>query len=301
MSVLCATLIHALILSAVGAWLGMGGKGTGGPMLMALELSGGGNGPGAQVGPSPGTPKASLGESAVRSSATKAAARAPKTAAPTATSQDTKKPSPAPAVSQPRATPAAKIPVRPEPSVKAPPTRIASQEPPAGLPHSDGEPQTARGGDAKLSDASRQDASESAGGLSETASRPGNALHAQGSGPGTPGNGAGGTAGTGGGGDSGAGDKLIRFNSPGGPGIVRMARPRYPREARRMGKEGVVVLKLSLDATGAVHAVEVLRRVGFGMEEASREAVFLSRFRPATFKGRPVACQAILPIHFKLR
>ena len=80
-----------------------------------------------------------------------------------------------------------------------------------------------------------------------------------------------------------------------------MARPRYPREARRMGKEGVVVLKLSLDATGAVHAVEVLRRVGFGMEEASREAVFLSRFRPATFKGRPVACQTILPIHFKLR
>jgi protein TonB len=40
---------------------------------------------------------------------------------------------------------------------------------------------------------------------------------------------------------------------------------------------------------------------GFGMEEGSREAVMLSRFRPATVKGRPVPCQAILPIHFKLR
>ncbi|MGE4441041.1 MAG: TonB family protein [Desulfomicrobium sp.] len=300
MSVLCATLIHALILSAIGSWLGMGGKGTGGPMLMALELSGGGNGPGMQAGASPGTPKASKAESAVPSSDTKAAASAPKTAAPAAKVQDKEKPSPPPTVSQPRPKPVAKIPARPEPSVKTPPTPIAPQEASAGQAPSDADsPQTARGGDAALSDSSGQDASGSAGGLSETASRSGNARRPQGNGSGAPGNGGG--AGTGGGGDSGAGDKLIRFNSPGGPGIVRMARPRYPREARRLGKEGVVVLKLSLDATGAVHEVEVLRGVGFGMEEASREAVFLSRFRPATFKGRPVACQAILPIHFKLR
>jgi protein TonB len=102
-------------------------------------------------------------------------------------------------------------------------------------------------------------------------------------------------------GRSGAGGSLVTFGTPGGPGIVRMAQPRYPREARRLGKEGIVVLKLSLDATGAVHDVEVMRGVGFGLEEASREAVLLSRFRPATLRGRPVACQVILPIHFKLR
>jgi protein TonB len=80
-----------------------------------------------------------------------------------------------------------------------------------------------------------------------------------------------------------------------------MAQPRYPLEARRLKKEGVVVLKLSLDETGAVFDVLVMQSAGFGMDEASREAVLLSRFRPATSKGRPVACLAILPIHFKLR
>ena len=94
---------------------------------------------------------------------------------------------------------------------------------------------------------------------------------------------------------------MAKFGTPGGPGIVRMAQPRYPHEARRLGKEGIVLLKLSLDEAGTVRDVEVLRGVGFGTEEASREAVLLSRFRPATFKGRPVACQVILPIHFRLR
>ncbi|PKN46778.1 MAG: hypothetical protein CVU63_07165 [Deltaproteobacteria bacterium HGW-Deltaproteobacteria-20] len=107
-----------------------------------------------------------------------------------------------------------------------------------------------------------------------------------------------GSAGTGSGGvDS----SVAKFGTPGGPGIVRMAQPRYPHEARRLGKEGIVLLKLSLDEAGTVRDVEVLRGVGFGTEEASREAVLLSRFRPATFKGRPVACQVILPIHFRLR
>lgn len=60
-------------------------------------------------------------------------------------------------------------------------------------------------------------------------------------------------------------------------------------------------MKLSLDETGSVSDVEILQGAGYGMDEASREAALLLRFRPATAKGRPVPCQAILPIHFKLR
>lgn len=80
-----------------------------------------------------------------------------------------------------------------------------------------------------------------------------------------------------------------------------MARPEYPREARRLGKDGTVVLKLSLDAAGGVEAVEVVQGAGFGMDEAAEQAVWLSRFRPATRAGRPVASQAILPVRFTLR
>ena len=91
------------------------------------------------------------------------------------------------------------------------------------------------------------------------------------------------------------------FGSPGGPGIERMVMPEYPREARRLGKEGTVVLKLFLDAAGEVASVEVLQTPGYGLDEAAREAVRRSRFRPARAGGVPVACQAILPIHFRLR
>jgi protein TonB len=111
-------------------------------------------------------------------------------------------------------------------------------------------------------------------------------------GPGTGGNGSG---------SSGTAGSLIKFGAPGGPGIVRLALPRYPSEARRLGKEGVVILKLSLDEAGTVYEVEILQGAGFGMDEASREAVLHSRFRPASSKGRSVPSQAILPIRFKLR
>lgn len=97
------------------------------------------------------------------------------------------------------------------------------------------------------------------------------------------------------------GGALLDFGAPGGPEIVRLVRPIYPYEARRLGKEGQVILKLSLEATGEVEAVEILQPAGFGMDEAARKAVQQSRFRPATRGGRSVGCQAILPVRFTLR
>jgi len=169
-------------------------------------------------------------------------------------------------------------------------------------------PPPASAASAKRDENPDQDSARAGNGPSETSGpQSGAASHQRGAGSGSdaPGKGPSGTAGQGGGegasGGPGSGGGLIQFGTPGGPGIVRMTQPRYPHEAKRLGKEGVVVMKLSLDETGAVYDVQILQGAGFGMDEASREAVMLSRFRPATAKGRPVACQAILPIHFKLR
>ena len=115
-----------------------------------------------------------------------------------------------------------------------------------------------------------------------------------GHGPGSGQSGSGDGRGSGGGG-------LISFGSPGGPEVARMVMPEYPREARRLGKEGTVVLKISLDAAGEVTAVDVLETPGYGLDESAREAVLRSRFRPAKVGGMPVPCQAILPVHFRLR
>ena len=285
----CATLVHALVLGAVGTWLGMGGEGAGGPKLMALELSGGSGGTGTQTKANAATGGASQSMGAVsgQTSLASPAAQPPESATVKTQSSPT-----ASAIQKPRPTPVPKKPVRTSPTAaakqedRAPQTPAPTQEPAKTI---------------------AQDAAKKAGeasGTTEHSSAVQNPSGAQG-GTGGPGNGAYGAAGSGDGGSaadgSGSGGSLIRFNSPGGPGIVRLARPRYPYEAKRLGKEGIVLLKLSLDETGSVSDVEVLQGGGFGMEEASREAVMLSRFRPATVKGRPVPCQAILPIHFKLR
>ncbi len=113
--------------------------------------------------------------------------------------------------------------------------------------------------------------------------------------------GAGGGPGGEGRGQGGGEGGLLSFGAPGGPVVARMAMPEYPREARRLGKEGTVVLKISLDAAGEVEAIDVLQTPGYGLDDSAREAVMRSRFRPAMAGGVPVACQAILPVHFRLR
>jgi protein TonB len=298
-SVICATLMHALVLGAVGTWLGMGGEGGGGPMLMALELSGGsGGGTGMQTGglAAAGGASQSMGAASAPSALAELAAQPPKRAAsPDITHQApakvaTKKPEPTPVPKKPVRTNSPAAAKRKE---TAPQTSPPPQEPAKNFAQDAGTLGTsgleAAGTESQA--AARSDATSGSSGAS--------------GGSGGPGNGPVGASGSGNGGNAadgpGAGGSLIRFNSPGGPGIVRLARPRYPYEARRLGKEGIVLLKLSLDAMGSVSDVEVLEGGGFGMEEASREAVMLSRFRPATVKGRPVPCQAILPIHFTLR
>ncbi len=303
-------LVHALILSAAGTWLGIGGEGSGGPMLMALELSGGGSGSAARTGGQPGpagAPDVPLGAAVAGTSEAENAPRSPKAPAPTAKTRDlnTSQP-PLPATKKSAPQPAVKPSAKPTPPEKALPRRVAPLTPLPGQDPSKADVHEATSKDhAQRPEGAGLDSSTTAGGLSETeGAHSGVTRHPQGAdrGFGSPGNNA---AGVGGGGGKAAGSdtggNLIRFNSPGGPAIVRMTRPRYPQEARRLGKEGIVVLKLSLDETGSVFDVEVLQGGDFGMAEASREAVMLSRFRPATVKGRPVACQAILPIHFKLR
>jgi len=274
-------------------------------MLMALELSGGGN----AAAVSPGGMSAPAGSSTAPqggSAETPAEAQRPQPSVTTVKAQGKKdSPSSVPATKKTESVPIAQAPTRPNPPTKAQPEQTMA---PAPETREADWTQAASAIPAEHDGNSGLNFAGTGNGVSETAGPPsGNAghQHGAGNGSGAPGHGASGTAGAGGGGDAtggaGAGGSLINFGTPGGPGIVRMAQPRYPHEAKRLGKEGVVVLKLTLDAAGAVIDVEVMQSAGFGMDEASREAVMLSRFRPATAKGRPVPCQAILPIHFKLR
>ena len=83
---------------------------------------------------------------------------------------------------------------------------------------------------------------------------------------------------------------------------MRQSMPQYPRQARRLGKEGVVVLKLFIDENGRLVNVQVVKDPGYGLAEAAAvEAVKSSSFQPAKHIGTPVACRCLLPVKFVLR
>ena len=72
----------------------------------------------------------------------------------------------------------------------------------------------------------------------------------------------------------------------------------YPPEAKRLGIEGFVDLKLGIDENGNVVQVKVIQRGGHGFDEAAAKAVKKVKFRPAvTSDGRNVP--SVFPWRFK--
>jgi len=123
---------------------------------------------------------------------------------------------------------------------------------------------------------------------------------ADGTGYGTAGDteGAYGLAGSGvGGGDAG---HYRGFGEGGGPGIVRLVKPVYPALARKLSKNGSVVLAISIDEDGSLEGVTIEKPAGYGFDEAAVDAVRKSDFAPAKVDGSPVACIAKLTVRFEL-
>jgi protein TonB len=78
--------------------------------------------------------------------------------------------------------------------------------------------------------------------------------------------------------------------------------PSYPAVSKRAGEQGRVMLRVHVDAMGAVEEIEVQASSGFArLDEAARSAVRRWRFIPAKLGDRAVAGWAIVPVHFTLR
>jgi protein TonB len=86
-----------------------------------------------------------------------------------------------------------------------------------------------------------------------------------------------------------------------GPVVVSRVEPSYPDLARRAGIEGTVELEVSIDATGAVTDVEVVRGLPLGMSEAAADAVHRWKYKPARTAAGPVASRKSVRIRFVLR
>jgi TonB family protein len=80
------------------------------------------------------------------------------------------------------------------------------------------------------------------------------------------------------------------------------ARPNavYTREARRMGVQGVVILKVLLGENGGLDRVRVVRRLPFGLTENAIRAACEIKFKPAIKAGKEVSQWVTLEYGFSL-
>ena len=77
--------------------------------------------------------------------------------------------------------------------------------------------------------------------------------------------------------------------------------PIYPIIARRLGLEGIVTLRLMIDASGYCRQVEIAISSGVKLlDKAALKAVKNWRFNPAIINGSAIAAVINLPINFKL-
>jgi TonB family protein len=76
------------------------------------------------------------------------------------------------------------------------------------------------------------------------------------------------------------------------PELVREVKAQYTAEARRLGIEGTVRLRIGINEHGRVEEAEVLKSLDPGLDRKALEAVRLWIFKPAMRNGKAVAVRS---------
>jgi len=85
------------------------------------------------------------------------------------------------------------------------------------------------------------------------------------------------------------------------PSLVYKVEPRYTEQARAAKVQGAVVLKVEIEETGmlAMDQIQVVRSLGYGLDEAAADCVRQWRFQPAFRNGYAVKTAATLEVRFR--
>jgi TonB family protein len=86
-----------------------------------------------------------------------------------------------------------------------------------------------------------------------------------------------------------------------GPTLIFRVEPEYSEEARKARYEGTVVLEAVVRKDGRVDVINLMRKIGFGLDQNAIEALKRWRFRPATKNGVPVDSTLNVEVRFNLR
>lgn len=84
------------------------------------------------------------------------------------------------------------------------------------------------------------------------------------------------------------------------PVPLQRASPVYPRDEIVKGNVGMVEIELMVDVQGSVYEPIILRSTSKGFERAALAAIKEYKYRPAKFKGRPVASRTSIRLKFEI-
>jgi TonB family protein len=84
------------------------------------------------------------------------------------------------------------------------------------------------------------------------------------------------------------------------PRIAYQIAPDYSESAREQKFTGTTEVSLEVDKTGAVHDVQIVRPIGYGLDDQAVRAVEQWRFSPAIRNGEPVAALVNVEVSFRL-
>jgi TonB family protein len=85
------------------------------------------------------------------------------------------------------------------------------------------------------------------------------------------------------------------------PRPITRVEPEFSMEASRARYEGTVVLSVTVDDSGKVGDIKVLRPLGLGLDEKAIEAVRTWKFQPAMKGGQAMAVQATIEVNFRIQ
>jgi TonB family protein len=84
------------------------------------------------------------------------------------------------------------------------------------------------------------------------------------------------------------------------PRLLKKLEPEYTEEARAGKISGTVLLFIVIDPNGSATNIQLLKGIGFGLDEKAVEAITQWTFKPGTRDGAPVPVQATIEVNFRL-
>jgi TonB family protein len=84
------------------------------------------------------------------------------------------------------------------------------------------------------------------------------------------------------------------------PRVIKPSEPGYPEEARQDRLQGFVVLILTVDKAGKPRDIQIVKPLGYGMDQRAVETVATWRFSPALKEGQPIDKEISVEVDFHL-